>query len=76
MDLPQPEWPMMETNSPLSMARLMSRSTSVVALAAAGTLVDVVELEEGPAGLSRAGLCAGSGVTERSCSSSFRSGFD
>ena len=32
VDLPQPEWPMIETYSPLSIVRLMSFSTSVVAL--------------------------------------------
>ncbi len=32
VDLPQPEWPMIETYSPGWIVRLMSRSTSVVAL--------------------------------------------
>ncbi len=32
VDLPQPEWPMIETYSPLSIVRLISFSTSVVAL--------------------------------------------
>ena len=31
VDLPQPEWPIIETYSPFSMARFTSRSTSVVA---------------------------------------------
>ncbi len=29
VDLPQPEWPISETNSPCSMRRFTSRSTSV-----------------------------------------------
>ena len=32
VDLPQPEWPMIETYSPLSIVRLISYNTSVVAL--------------------------------------------
>jgi hypothetical protein len=32
VDLPQPEWPMIETYSPFSIVRLISFSTSVVAL--------------------------------------------
>ncbi len=32
VDLPQPEWPMIETYSPCAIVRLTSLSTSVVAL--------------------------------------------
>ena len=42
--LPQPEWPMMETNSPFSMPSVMSLSTSVSAVAADEGLVDVIDL--------------------------------
>ena len=34
VDLPQPEWPMIETYSPFSIVSVMSFSTSVVAAAA------------------------------------------
>ena len=47
VDLPQPEWPMIETYSPFSIVRLMSFSTSVVALPRVKDLVDVVELQIG-----------------------------
>ncbi len=59
VDLPQPEWPMIETNSPLSMVRLMSFSTSVTCAAAGEGFVDVVELEIGVSWrLSSVGRCA------------------
>ena len=47
VDLPQPEWPMIETYSPFSIVRLMSFSTSVVASPRVKDLVDVVELQIG-----------------------------
>jgi hypothetical protein len=46
VDLPQPEWPMIETNSPFSMLQLMSREHSVV-WPPRGTDVDMVDFEIG-----------------------------
>jgi len=45
VDLPQPEWPMMETYSPLSMPTVMSASTWVSCPPPAECFVDVVDLQ-------------------------------
>ena len=45
VDLPQPEWPMIETYSPLSIVSMMSFSTSVSRLPRLNDLVDVIDLE-------------------------------
>ena len=50
VDLPQPEWPMMETYSPFSMPTVMSPSTSVACAPRSEGFVDVVDLEVGHAG--------------------------
>ena len=47
VDLPQPEWPMIETYSPFSIPRSTSRSTSVVRAAALEGDADVVDLQIG-----------------------------
>ena len=59
VDLPQPEWPMIETNSPLLDVRSMSRSTSDYGAAAVEDLVDVVELQ--------IGACHGASFSWRRC---------
>ena len=45
VDLPQPEWPISDTNSPRSMVRSMSRRTSVAICATAEGHADLLELE-------------------------------
>ena len=47
VDLPQPEWPMMETYSPFSIVRLISLQHFGRGIAAGEGLVDVVELQIG-----------------------------
>ena len=47
VDLPQPEWPMIETNSPLSMVERDVLQHLGATAAAVEVLVDMVELEIG-----------------------------
>ena len=47
VDLPQPEWPMMETYSPFSMLTVMPRQHLRLLRAAGEGFVDVVDLQVG-----------------------------
>ena len=52
VDLPQPEWPMIETYSPFSIVSVMSCSTSVSLRAAREGLREVIDLQIGAHGSS------------------------